>query len=291
MTESVQPQPPVVEAPLVPADAVDGVAPREERARLTGYRRRFGIVYIALALVAGLGVGALIVLLARPEAGPAPEWSAWEPSGSDVARTRQIADRVGSSYRLADGAQMTVALSGPPTVTAGSGAEGTGAIPVRAIAVRPDTSTGMAEDDDIAIVDAAGSHQYVLCGLGTNCSIGSGKASEARHALLRREALELALYTFRYVDGIDSVTVFLPPRPDGQAAPNAVFLKRGDVAAELGTSLRRTLEPTTPRIGQMRPVELATVNRVTLPRLYDYEYQQAQDGSAVLVLNPLVTTG
>src|SRR5690606_24285560 len=121
---------------------------------------------------------------------------------------------------------------------------------VRAIAVRPDTSTGQAEDEDIDIVDAAGSHQYVLCGLGTNCSIASGEPSEERHALLRREAMELALYTFKYVDTIDSVTVFLPPRPGGDTAPTAVFLERGDVAKELDTSLRRTLEPTTPGVGQ-----------------------------------------
>lgn len=268
----------------------DDTADRGDRARNAGYRHRFGVIYVVLALIAGLGVGALIVLLARPDSGPAPAWSAWEPTGSDVAKTRQIADHVGSSYRLADGEQMTVALSGPPTVTAG-GTDSTGAIPVRAIAVRPDTSTGQAEDEDIDIVDAAGSHQYVLCGLGTNCSIASGEPSEERHALLRREAMELALYTFKYVDTIDSVTVFLPPRPGGDTAPTAVFLERGDVAKELDTSLRRTLEPTTPGVGQMRSAELTAVNRVTLPRLYDYEYTQAQDGSAVLVLSPLVTSG
>ena len=34
--------------------------------------------------------------------------------------------------------------------------------------------------------------------------------------------------------------------------------------------------------------ELATVDRITEPRLYSYEYQQAQDGSAVLVYAPVV---
>ena len=92
---------------------------------------------------------------------------------------------------------------------------------MRAIAVRPDTSTGKAEEDDIDIVDASKSMQYVLCGLGESCSIAHGEASEARHMLLRRQALELALYTFKYVDGIESVAIFLPrhPAPTHRRAP------------------------------------------------------------------------
>jgi hypothetical protein len=29
------------------------------------------------------------------------------------------------------------------------------------------------------------------------------------------------------------------------------------------------------------------VNRITLPRLFTYEYTQAQDGSAILILSPV----
>lgn len=288
---SDEPAPPVAAAtPSAPAGP-STTAPadvRGDRARRSGYRSRFAIVYLALAVVAGVGVGAFLVLLARPDAAPSPQWSAWKPTGSDSAKTKQIADRVAKGYRADDGQQLVIALAGPPTVTAGS-SSGSGDIPVRAIAVRPDTSTGLAEENDISIVNAASSYQYILCGLGTNCSITSGVPSEARHALLRREAVELALYTFKYVHSIDSVTVFLPPRPDGAAAPTAVFLKRGDIAPELGKPLARTLEPTTPRVNQLQGRELATVNRLTRPHLYKYEYQQAQDGSAVLVLDPVVT--
>jgi hypothetical protein len=262
---------------------------RADRARSAGYRSRFGLLYLALAVVGGTAVGAFIVLLAEPDAAPAPRWSTWQPSGSDAARGKQIADHVAPRYRLANGDQLAIALGGPPTVAAGS-SQGTGSIPVRVIAVRPDTSRGLAEEDDVAIVDAAQSYQFILCGLGANCSIAGGVPSEQRHALLRREAVELALYTFKYVDAIDSVTVFLPPRPDGQAAPTAVFLTRGDISTELKKPLTQTFEPTTPRVGQLSGRELSTVNRITRPRLYGYEYQQAQDGSAVLILNPVVAT-
>jgi hypothetical protein len=127
---------------------------------------------------------------------------------------------------------------------------------------------------------------FVLCGLGESCSIAEGKASEARHALLRREALELSLYTFKNVSDVDSVTVFLPPRPDGQSA-TSVFVRRGDVREELGRPLNRTLGSQVPGIGEMPKTELQHVNRITLPRLFTYEYTQAQDGSAILILSPV----
>ncbi|HEU5279311.1 MAG TPA: hypothetical protein VFU26_10450 [Gaiellaceae bacterium] len=285
MSENVQEPPRVVEASLAqPVEDVD--APRQERARLSGYRRRFTFVYVALALIAGIAAGSLIVLLAKPDAAPAPIWSNWKPTGSDTARVRQIADHVATRYRFPGGDQLVVALAGPPTVTAGG--ESGNPIPIKAIAVRPDTSTGKAEEDDIKIIDASSSMQYVLCGLGESCSIPQGEPSAARHSLLRRQALELSLYTFKYVDDIDSVTVFMPPAPGGQIPGNAVFLRRADVKDELSRPLARTMAPGAPAVGQIPARELQTLNRITGARVYSYEYTQAQDLSAVLVLNPIV---
>ena len=57
---------------------------------------------------------------------------------------------------------------------------------------------------------------YNLCGIGgKNCAIGIGTPSSARLLLLRREALELALYTFKYVHGVENVVAILPPGPLG----------------------------------------------------------------------------
>ena len=287
MSENVEQGGPVIEAPLATPVADADATPRDERARLTGYRRRFAFIYLALALIAGVGLGALIVLVSRPDSAPEPVWSAWVPNGSETARVRQIADHVAKGYRNPEGEQLVVALAGPPTVTAGGGETTTSPIPIRAIAVRPDTSTGQAEEDDIEIHDASNSMQFSLCGLGEGCSI-DGQPSQARHTLLRREALELALYTFKYVDGVDSVTVFLPPPPGGESPATAVFLRRGDVKGELAKPLRRTFSPGAPPLGEIPAGELQTLNRITLPRLYNFEYTQAQDLSAVLVLDPVV---
>jgi hypothetical protein len=244
-------------------------------------------VYFALALVAGIAVGGFLVLLARPDPAPPAPWSPnFVPEGSEAAKAKQIAARVSERYKLGNGQQLAAALVGPPAVSAGTSSGGD--IPVRAIAIRPDTSTGQQEEDDIQIIDAGGSLMFILCGLGQNCSIKGGTPSEERHALLRREALELALYTFKYVDDVNAVTVFLPPRPDGAAAGTSIFLQKKDLSAQLERPLASTLAAEAPGIGKMTKTELARVDQITQPRLFTYEYQQAQDGSAVLVLDPVV---
>ena len=283
MSEGVERRPLIEAEPAKPVDESSGV-PRSERARRTGYRRRFGIVYGTLALIGGIAIGALIVLLTRPDAVPNPAWSNWEPTGSSNARVKQIADHVAKEYRY-QGEQMVVALGGPPTVAAGG--DSTSPIPISAIAVRPDTSTGQAEENDIELVDASKSMQFVLCGLGDGCALSNGPPTEARHTLLRRQALELALYTFKYVDGVNSVTVFLPPPAGSQAPATAVFLERGDINSELGKPLSQTLSPITPSVGTIKAGELQTLNRITRSRLYQFQYTQAQDLSAVLVLDPI----
>ena len=74
----------------------------------------------------------------------------------------------------------------------------------------------------------------------------------------------------------------------GQASATSVFLKKSDVTTELKKPLADSIGAKTPKIGAMPKRELALVNRITEPRLYSYEYQQAQDGSAVLIYAPVV---
>jgi hypothetical protein len=269
----------------VPATTSARPESRADRARRLAYRGRFTVLYVLLAIVAGSAVGTLVVLLERGSPAPPPPWSEWQPTGSAERRAGQIGAHVTAPYRLPSGRQLaSVTYVGPPTVT---GPDGT-TFQVRAVAIRPNTSGGRAEADDIETVNATGTVMYNLCGLGTSCSIPEGKASTARGALLRREALELALYTFKYVDSVDSVLVMLPPRPDGQAA-TAVFLEGSDVRAQLSKPLSETFAaPLTPGIGEMSAEELAIVDGITRARLYSYSYLQAQDGSPIMVLAPVL---
>jgi hypothetical protein len=193
---------------------------------------------------------------------------------------------VGDQYRLPSGkALVAITYSGPPTVTGPDGSS----FRVPAIAVRPDTTAGRAEADDIDTLNAANTVMYTMCGLGNACSIPEGNASVARGQLLRREALELALYSFRYLDGIDSTLVLMPPRADGKMA-TAVFVERGDVRGELGRPLDQTLTaPLTPGVGEIQADEQQVIDRVTRSRIYEYGYLQSQDGSPVMVLTPALS--
>jgi len=178
-----------------------------------------------------------------------------------------------------------VTYSGPPVVTGPDGSS----FQVRAIAVQPDTTAGRAEADDISTVNANGTVMYTLCGLGQSCSIAEGKPTVARGQLLRREALELALYSFHYLDGIDSALVLIPPRADGKAA-TSVFLEKNDIRGELGQPLDQTLTaPLTPGVGEIQADEQRVIERATRSRIYEYSYLQAQDGSPIMVLNPALS--
>lgn len=250
---------------------------RKERARQSSYRLRFGLLYVLLAAIVGAGAATFVVLATRAAPPDAAAWSTWEPKGSPEASAKQIADHVSKGYRLPSGNQLAIALVGPPEVQD---------VAVRAIAVKPDTSTGQAEEDDIDVVDARKSVMYILCGLGDRCSIKEGKPTEQRHQLLRREALELSLYTFKYLQGVDSVVVFLPPRADADIG-SSVFLKKSELDDELRRPLRQTLvRADPPALGEIDNIELGNIDRLTRPRVFQYEFQQAQEGSAILVLTP-----
>ncbi len=102
---------------------------------------------------------------------------------------------------------------------------------------------------------------YNVCGLGTkqDCAM-SGTATTNRMLLLRREALELALYTFRYIGGAQNVVVVLPPGHDTVTAGGssgvmpvtaALAFVRGQLAPWLQLPLNRTLTQIPPEVSQL----------------------------------------
>ena len=102
--------------------------------------------------------------------------------------------------------------------------------------------------------------------------------------LLHRQALELSLYTLKYVDSVDSVVVFMPPSKD---QPNStVFLRRSDVAEELDRPLNSLLPTTRPKVGGLDSLEEGQIVRLTQTRTYAAEVQASPDGSPILILSP-----
>ena len=79
---------------------------------------------------------------------------------------------------------------------------------------------------------------YILNGLGPNGTIPTGKASKKRGRLLLREALELALYSFRYLEDVTMVAVLLPQAPATSAQASERADARGLLPA--GRPARRS---------------------------------------------------
>jgi hypothetical protein len=267
--------PPQADEPLV------GRERRSEQARRTSYRLRFGIVYVVLAAVFGAGVGAFVVLAARPEPEPDPAWSAWRPTGSPVAMVRQIADRIPKAYKT-DKGQLTISTSGPLSVPI----EDTD-VPIRNVFVQPDTSKGLQEEADIETYAGQTIVAYALCGAGRSerCAAIRAKDSPKLDLLLRRQALELSLYTLKYVDDAESVLVFLPPTAKGEGR-GTVFLTRDDVANDLERPIAEILPSRTPTVDSLSGIEEGHVLRLTSGRRYAFQFEPAPDGSPILVLNP-----
>ena len=226
-------------------------------------------------MILGAAVAGFVVVLTKPDAPDGPAWSAWEPAGDEAVKAQQIADFVSAGYRLPSGQQLVGIQASPPRVQD---------VPIGAIAVRK-LPSGPDAADPVNVFAPDGVVVYIMCGLGEKCAIEEGEPSAERLRLLRREALELALYTFRYVDGTNSVVAFLPPRP-GDEPTFALLFERGDFDAQLDQPLAATLPNTPPAAPEnIAPLEVQTIDRLTTSNFFRFSFQQLQDGTAVLVLD------
>ena len=130
---------------------------------------------------------------------------------------------------------------------------------------------------------------YILCGstpVPTSCVI-PGAPSVERAQLIRREALELALYTFKYVAGVDTVLAFLPAVP-GSQDKRLLLIRNSDAGLALGQPLKATIGPDrTVRPGNLKTSERAATDAVAVPRIFVLsQIRQLPDDSLLLLLTP-----
>jgi hypothetical protein len=242
-------------------------------------RHRFGIAYLLLAVIVGTAVGLIVVFASRGGNAGGEAWSAWKPTQTGILRLNEIAQHVASGYGLANGRQIVGVYSSPPVVQfQGQLAR------ARAVAV----ASGLPGETlaDAEILDAGTVWTYELCGLGKNCSIGSGSATVQRGQLLQREALELSLYTFKYEKSIDYVVTYFPTVAG--KTPAAVFLTRKGLEQPLAHPLADTLQPATRRLtaGRLSDEDQAVIDTY-INGAYTYSSDSLQDGSPLLVLSPI----
>jgi hypothetical protein len=238
------------------------------------YQLRFLIVYGILAAVLGAGIAGIVMLVGTSVGGGTASWSTWKPTKYGAARVSQIAQHVSKAYRLTDGGQLLDVIAKPPAVQN---------VPIKAVAVR--NKAGNA--DEVSLFDEQNSLMLVLCGGGTACAISKGTASVERGRLVRREALELALYTFKYVGNVKYIVAFMPPKKGSQPL-YALYFHRDDFDRQLKHPLAETLSTKTPKQNSIPPLETARIDKLTEPHTFKFSLQQAQQGDAILVLDPPV---
>lgn len=267
MAEAVEPQ---LAAPT---------AAREARRRRS-YGGRFLVAYLLLALAAAVAVAASVVLLTRDP----PEnvrWSAWQPTGP--ASAEEIAAHVAPRYRLPTGSQMAAVLAGAPSLPVSEDVS----LDVTHVAIV--TGEGETERIDTYPIGEK-AVVYRLCGLGENCALAEGELTDDHVRVLRREALELALYTFTYLKDTETVVVVLPQPPTPETPTAAVLFRQEQLANELQVPLAATLAGADDPAAVVREVtgaEARRIDRLTLTRLFRFEYRLTPDASGfVLVLAP-----
>ncbi len=265
----------------------------------------------ATAALAGIAFAAIVIAVALAASGDnggaGPKWSSWKPPDSGNQGAQDIADHIAPFYRLSGTDQLDVItvmnLANPSTVSASSTTTSAASNGLE-VAVRPN-----AFSSQISLLSGK-TVAYNLCGIGSNnCTIGIGTPSSDRLLLLRREALELALYTFKYIGGVNNVVAVLPPgRPAitsrltpkppsqtaGQTSPllsTAALFVRAELSPWLSQPLSSTLQEFPPAVPQLslwhQTPEAGLVDQITARGLFSEKLVNAQDGSNLLVLDPL----
>jgi hypothetical protein len=271
---------------------------------------------VAILVLSGLALAAVVAAVAIGSHGrgnpssSAQRWSPWKPTDSGNQGAREIADYLAPTYRISAANQLDVVTvvnlqsQAAQAAAAQAQANGTtaGAQSGLQVAVRPSLSSSQVR------LLGGNTIAYNLCGIGaTNCAIATGRPSSDRLLLLRREALELALYTFKYLSGTDNVLAVLPPGraqttntlskqlPTSDASAStkpvtiAVLFERQELAPLLDHPLDLILpEQEPPTVAEMaKAPEADLVAQATARGLFSERLQQAQDGSSIMVLAPL----
>jgi hypothetical protein len=294
----------------------DQAAEAPFRARLSGassYRRTIQLnsphsakFRLVTGFLLGIGVAALALAVAlashgASNAGNRP-WSSWKPTTGGKLGASEIAEHVAPYYRLTSAAQLDVVTL---INLANPNAQGTATSSGLTVAV----NTGAPGTTSSLSLLSGSSIAYNLCGVGShNCQL-PGTPSSARMLLLRREALELALYTFRYIGGVSNVICVLPPShalfstlsshlPSAKSLSSgskpvtvAVVFLRQELQPWLRLPLSSTLQAFPPPLSELpawqKTAEAGLVDQVTAHGLFSEQLESQQTGGNLLVLNQL----
>ena len=241
----------------------------------SSYSPRFQFITGALVAV-GIAaiVGIAVFIIAPSTKTPEPPWSPWKPSTGGTAGATQIADHVAPEYM--DGGKQLVKIDANDLSFQG--------IPLTvALQTEPEQGGRIQVHSEKGVL-------YQLCGLTSTCAIDQGKPTKERGLLLRRAALELALYSFRYLKDVKQVVVLTPP-VKGNLPTVALYFQRNQVRDELSRPLTSSLVPKTPSADTITlSPDTPLVHHQTHQYLFTLNGQGFNNGG-LLVLKPYTSAG
>jgi hypothetical protein len=243
------------------------------------YTGRFFFFYAVLGVVLVGAIAGVVVLAEKPGPPKPPPWSSWRPAGgSTQTMSGEIISHISHQYKSdKKGDQLVVVFPSAPEVNQNIKNYNVSTIAVRSSATSQNLSR---------IITTSGITQQQFCGLGDSCSIEKGTATADRERLVRREALEIALYTFKYVPSVNGILAYMPP-PPGQPPSTLLFLERSGLQKQLSEPIAKTLPLTTPPLPTSADSkESNTIDKLTLPAEYGFQYQLLPNKTQAIILAP-----
>jgi hypothetical protein len=235
-------------------------------------KHQFRLAYGVLALAFWISIAGFIVLVTRQHHAAELRWSTWRPQAQGLLGAHQIAQKIAPAYRSTNGTQIAAVQEQLPIYNG---------YRVDAIGVRRLNPDGQLDP----YIDLFGTNKtliYSFCGLQSSCSI-EGASSSVQQRALRREALELSLYAFKYLKNVDQVVSLVQTVKDG--GTSAIFLRKNELKLELQHPLRVTLPLAKPPLPGADRREAALIDALTLPNTFPAHYEALPGGDAILVLD------
>jgi hypothetical protein len=251
---------------------------------------------VALAALSGIAAAAIVIAVVvlvnsnGSSAAQAGHWSSWAPSDDGNTGITQIARHVAAGYLQSESNPLDVVTQLQVSQFNASGTT-TGSGPLVVVNAGGKSRASLAPLNGTTIA-------YNICGRAATrkCEL-TGKASANRLLLMQREALELALYTFKYIGDSQHVLAVLPPvrakTKGGGTVPvtvSVLFARKGlqpELDAPLSTSLQ-TPPPTVPELASwVQTQEAQLVNGITERVLFVAQLENEQVAGKLLILSPL----
>jgi hypothetical protein len=263
------------------------------------HKFRFATVLLGLLGIAAI-VGAIVIATNHTSSGTTTKWSDWSPIDGGTQGATEIANHIAPLYRLSGIDQLAVVtvvnLGNPNDVN-----PTTGSLSGLQVAVQ---TGGSPAGSGLSLLTGK-TVAFNLCGIGsTDCAIGIGKPSPDRLLLLKREALELALYTFKYIGGTDNVVALLPPghvventltskpqsKPTTKPVHLALLFEHQELQPFLDQPLSSIMPEEFPPLLRQMPLwkqtnEAAIVQQIAERGQFAEQLEQAQDGTHLLLLS------